>query len=559
MEHRRQWHCPSCDGVFETRISTENHLATDHPSISTSLCGDLIDAASQHVQIVEDPQCLFCDDTEPWDQSTERTPKLGTHAHASTDLLVSTNSFQRHVGRHLEQIALFAVSSTVQDTEPDEVDSTASRGTQRNTDTSSHVDSLALERGREDYVGDCSFGDGIANREMLGSDADNPASSLSTLSQRVTDVAAGESSATPAAPTSPRDVPSRHKEQEEMFTHATSASEDESSMDTQTYRMYRFSALESVEERLSGEQTPPKNAADVGSPIRYERPGFEPHALSAWPTSTISGDPPPPQNENSTPSLGSANRSPSELRALISRLAALEAHAGSRSPDHSPAKPSNTPPPATVGTCIRQRLHSQLPQPSYPNEKPPVSPAGEPSESESPSYGHVQANLLLERSESHKGKEQISNEHTEVMGKVDPLDILIDTKERALSSDLDIQRHRLKNDGPTTSDDKITARRNFLSTKLTPDLLRDQEDLEALEKRQLDRAAERAQYRTSFDPLHRSPDTIHPARSTADGSWARNTSPPAPPSHPHPAQTRTRFASSSPPPSRDTERQRRRS
>ena len=80
-------------------------------------------------------------------------------------------------------------------------------------------------------------------------------------------------------------------------------------------------------------------------------------------------------------------------------------------------------------------------------------------------------------------------------------------------------------------------------------ILRRQEDLEAAEDRSLDREAERARYRRSFDPLHRLPDTLHPPRSTTDSehsSWSRHTSPPAPPSHPRPAQTRTRFASSSP-------------
>jgi hypothetical protein len=77
-------------------------------------------------------------------------------------------------------------------------------------------------------------------------------------------------------------------------------------------------------------------------------------------------------------------------------------------------------------------------------------------------------------------------------------------------------------------------------------ILRRQEDLEALENQQLDREAERAQVRRSFDPLHRLPDTLYPPRTPQEGSWSRNTSPPTLPSHSRPAQTRTRFASSSP-------------
>jgi hypothetical protein len=195
MEHRRQWHCPSCDGVFETRTSTENHLATEHPSISTSLCGDLIDAASQHVQIVEDPQCLFCDDTEPWDQSTEATPRLGLPG--SKNLSISANSFQRHVGRHLEQIALFAVPSTVQDTEIDEVNSTPSQGTYGEMDTTSRIGSIAVELDRDEDAGDRSSKDDITNRQIPASGTDDPMSSPSTLGQRVTDIAASQSSERP--------------------------------------------------------------------------------------------------------------------------------------------------------------------------------------------------------------------------------------------------------------------------------------------------------------------------------------------------------------------------
>jgi len=81
-----------------------------------------------------------------------------------------------------------------------------------------------------------------------------------------------------------------------------------------------------------------------------------------------------------------------------------------------------------------------------------------------------------------------------------------------------------------------TARRQ---RALDEAILRRQEDLEAAENRSLDREAERARYRRSFQPPGSTTDSDH-------SSWSRHTSPPAPPSHPRPAQTRTRFASSSP-------------
>lgn len=103
---------------------------------------------------------------------------------------------------------------------------------------------------------------------------------------------------------------------------------------------------------------------------------------------------------------------------------------------------------------------------------------------------------------------------------------------------------------PSRDDQEYVAREAARETArrqraLDEALRRRQEELEAAEDASLDREAERARYRRSFDPMQ----TSRPPRSTTDSdhsSWSRHTSPPAPPSHPRPAQTRTRFASSSP-------------
>jgi hypothetical protein len=108
-----------------------------------------------------------------------------------------------------------------------------------------------------------------------------------------------------------------------------------------------------------------------------------------------------------------------------------------------------------------------------------------------------------------------------------------------------------RNPSPAYQNDQEYAARQAAreSARRNDAMRRRQEDLEAAENASLDREAERAQYRLSFDPLHRLGETLHPPRSTVDSehsSWSRHTSPPAPPSHPRPMQTRTRFASSSP-------------
>ena len=80
-------------------------------------------------------------------------------------------------------------------------------------------------------------------------------------------------------------------------------------------------------------------------------------------------------------------------------------------------------------------------------------------------------------------------------------------------------------------------------------IIRRQQDLEAAENRQLDREAERARYRRSFDPLHRLPIHVDIPDDTLESdhtSWSRHTDPPAPPKRPYATQTKTRFASSDP-------------
>lgn len=79
-------------------------------------------------------------------------------------------------------------------------------------------------------------------------------------------------------------------------------------------------------------------------------------------------------------------------------------------------------------------------------------------------------------------------------------------------------------------------------------ILRRREDLEGAEHRTLDCEAERARYRRSLDPLHKLPDSLHPARDDLDSEHnptSRRISPPAPPSRNRPMQTSARFASSS--------------
>jgi hypothetical protein len=302
--------------------------------------------------------------------------------HASKNQSVSTNSFRKHVGRHLEQIALFAVPSTVQDTEADDVNSTASQDTYREIDTTSRIDSIAVELDRDGDSGDRSSEDGTVSRHIPGPRTDISTSSPSTLSQGVTDVAAGESS---------------------------------------------------------------------------ERPNFEYDSLSedkrSRPTMTNSGDPPPPRNESSTPSIGSVNWS--SWDALRDRLAALDGLAGPPG-DDSPTRRSNTPPLAVSGTNSHRRSYSQMFQPSHPSEIPSGSSIGTSSGDDDQLDGHVQNSSSFERLDGRKVREYTLSDHPGAIRDVKPENILIDRYGDNVLNDFDVhpsfQSNRLKTDKPTASD-----------------------------------------------------------------------------------------------------------
>jgi hypothetical protein len=245
----------------------KNHLSTSHPSIDTTLSDELIDAASQPIHVVNNPQCLFCDDPEHWDQPPDRIPKPDVHGPRKP--LILTNSFQRHVSQHLEQIALFAVPSTIQDTEADEVGSTASQYARSNIDNTASV--------YED-AGESSSDDGITARQTMASDTDDPAESVETPSEEVSNLAGGKNPVTSAAPTSPRYVvASRPRKKPSMFTVGTSSGERDISL---YHDMHEPSLPESGTKRASREHTSLKDPTGTSDPTRRATPDLQSNALS---------------------------------------------------------------------------------------------------------------------------------------------------------------------------------------------------------------------------------------------------------------------------------------
>jgi hypothetical protein len=121
-EHRRDWRCPSCRRDFGTRVSVAQHVSVEHPATEDGLVYALITAASPQHASAKVSDCPFCDDYHARPDSIHPGPVTIQHEHSWYDLSVSIDIYQRHLGRHMEQLALFAVPSVAADDDDDEED-----------------------------------------------------------------------------------------------------------------------------------------------------------------------------------------------------------------------------------------------------------------------------------------------------------------------------------------------------------------------------------------------------------------------------------------------------
>lgn len=109
-QHRREWLCVSCPGlIFTARITFEKHLNRNHftEEKTGSLIALTLESSSRPVTEVAASSCPFCND---WDQVL-RQEAADTESKIPDDneIMVPTEQFKRHLGRHMEQLALFAI------------------------------------------------------------------------------------------------------------------------------------------------------------------------------------------------------------------------------------------------------------------------------------------------------------------------------------------------------------------------------------------------------------------------------------------------------------------
>lgn len=119
-EHRRDWHCPSCQHDFGTRDSVARHISAEHPDIEDELVHALVTAASPQHTSAKISDCPFCDDHQARSNILYQGPATVQREPISYDLPVSIDFYQRHLSRHMEQLALFAVPPADDDDEDEE-------------------------------------------------------------------------------------------------------------------------------------------------------------------------------------------------------------------------------------------------------------------------------------------------------------------------------------------------------------------------------------------------------------------------------------------------------
>ena len=132
QHHLRTWRCPICHYGFDTENNVIRHVTAAHPSAIQGPVGELVHAASAQVERVSISLCPFCSDRHSWKGALEQALVPISLANAQDDRgirdgFVSVSVYHRHVSRHMEQLALFAVPAVAGDDDESDTGDQSSR------------------------------------------------------------------------------------------------------------------------------------------------------------------------------------------------------------------------------------------------------------------------------------------------------------------------------------------------------------------------------------------------------------------------------------------------
>jgi hypothetical protein len=110
MEHRRKWSCPLCSTSCKEEAATEAHLMRSHcDMVGPHNLESLLRTSSHPSEFLLASECPFCD----WNAVLRKRNPVPD----GTELSVPSNRFLKHLGKHLEELALFVVPQPEQDDE----------------------------------------------------------------------------------------------------------------------------------------------------------------------------------------------------------------------------------------------------------------------------------------------------------------------------------------------------------------------------------------------------------------------------------------------------------
>ena len=107
LVHRNQWVCSRCSDPFASSDSLERHINQHHSeSISGRQISMIVEQSKRPIESIQPNGCPFCGGS--W-------AKTGPSDTASEEVLVvDIDQFRRHLGHHLQQVALFSLPRLTQ-------------------------------------------------------------------------------------------------------------------------------------------------------------------------------------------------------------------------------------------------------------------------------------------------------------------------------------------------------------------------------------------------------------------------------------------------------------
>lgn len=111
LVHRGTWRCSQCGEIASTAEVLENHIKKNHADqIPPPQIPAVIEQSRRPIKFIQPAECPFCEGE--WAAAAPNPEVTG-----SVELVVTLHDFRRHLGHHLQRIALFSLPRLRQDRE----------------------------------------------------------------------------------------------------------------------------------------------------------------------------------------------------------------------------------------------------------------------------------------------------------------------------------------------------------------------------------------------------------------------------------------------------------